>query len=90
MLAVASLVLSLVSLIGYSRVIEQISGIVFVVATAFAFALGVVSLALGIVARRQSRRMNSILATMSIVVALGYLAALGVVLLNITVNWIIR
>ncbi len=90
-LAAAGLVLSLVSLTGYSRVIEQSSSrIVFACVTGFAFVIGIVSLTMGIISRRQKQQLNPVLATISLVVALGYLAAVGIVMLDIVVEWIIR
>ena len=89
-LATASLVLSLVSLIGYSRIIEQSVYIVFVIVTGCVFVVGIISLSMGIIARRQNRRTNPVLVTSSIIVALGYLLSIGIVLCNIAVAWVIR
>ncbi len=88
--AAASLVLSLSSLIGYSRVVEQSAGIVFVGGTGFVFVVGIISLTMGLFSRRQEPPPNPVLATISIVVALGYLGAVGIVMLNIVVDWMIR
>jgi len=92
MWAIASLVLSIVSLIVYVSVIEGASAAAFVAFTGGAFAAGVVSLALALVARKQIGRQErrpkgALLATMSIVIAIAYLACIGIVMLNIIIQW---
>lgn len=89
-LAAVSLVLSLVSLIGYSYVIEQSARIVFVIVTGCVFVVGIINLTMGIIARRQNRGTKRALVTSSIIVALGYLLSIGIVLCNIAVAWGIR
>ncbi|MDY7077351.1 MAG: hypothetical protein SXV54_10560 [Chloroflexota bacterium] len=94
MLAITSLVLSIVSLVVYVSVIEGASATVFVVSTVGAFVAGVVSLVLALVARKQigqqgAKSKGRLLVTMSIVVAVGYLVCVSIVMLNIVVQWVI-
>ncbi|MCP4600137.1 MAG: hypothetical protein GY847_06310 [Proteobacteria bacterium] len=92
MLAAASLVLSTVSLIVYVNIIAGVSTVVFVIFTGGAFAAGVLSLTLGLIARKQSRqepqRKNQLLVMMSIVVAIAYLICISIVILSILVRWV--
>ena len=94
MLAIISLVLSIVSLIIYVSIIEGASAVAFAISTGGAFVAGVVSLALGLIARKQIRQQGSkskgkLWVTMSIVVAVAYLVCTGIVMLNIVVQWVI-
>ncbi len=93
MLAVASLALSIVSLIVYVNIIEGASTIVFVVSTGGAFAAGAASLTLGLIARKRSRQepqpKNQLLVVMCIVVAIAYLMCTSIVMLNILVQWVL-
>ena len=89
-LAVASLALSVVSLVTYASIITRASNLVFLVATGAALIAGIVSLVLGLAARKRARQEGTesggrLLVTMSILVAIGYLICLGIVALNIIV-----
>jgi hypothetical protein len=88
--AVASLALSVASLVAYASIIESMSVLLFIVATAGALATGVVSLTLAIAARKESRQKETesrdrLLVTASILVAIGYLVCLGIIAVNILV-----
>ena len=91
MLALAGLALSVVSLIVYVNVIEAASPIVFVISTGGALAAGIVSLMLGLAARKRSRQepqpKSQLLVIVCIVVSIAYLTCIGIVMLNILVQW---
>jgi hypothetical protein len=90
-LATISLLLSIVSLIVYVNVIEEASASVFAISTGGAFVAGIVSLALGLVARKRigspgPKSKGTLLVTMSVVVAIAYLVCIGIVMLSIVVQ----
>ena len=93
MLAGASLALSIVSLVVYVNIIVGASTIVFVISTGGALAAGIVSLTLGLIARKQSRQelgpKNQLLVIACIVVAIAYLVCISIVALNILVRWVL-
>jgi CHASE3 domain sensor protein len=89
-LAIASLALSIVSLIAYVSIIERASTALFLISTGGALTASIVSLALGLVARKRMRQEGAgskgrFLVTMSILVAIGYVICLGIVALNVLV-----
>lgn len=89
-LAIASLALSVVSLLAYVSIIERASTALFLISTGGALAASIVSLALGLVARKRMRQEGArpkgrLLVTMSILVAIGYAICLGIVALNVLV-----
>jgi CHASE3 domain sensor protein len=89
-LAVASLALSIVSLIAYVSIIESASTALFLISTGGALAASIVSLALGLIARKRMRQEGTrakgrLLVTASILVAIGYVVCLGIVALNVLV-----
>jgi hypothetical protein len=89
-LAIASLVLSIVTLIAYVSIIERASTVLFLISTGGALAASIVSLALGLFARKRTRRdgtgpKDRLWVTASILVAIGYLICLGIVALNVLV-----
>jgi hypothetical protein len=89
-LAAASLGLSIVSLVAYTSVITRATNLVFLVATGAALTAGIVSLVLGLVARKQARQAETrskgrLLVTLSLLIAVGYLIGLGIIALNIIV-----
>jgi hypothetical protein len=91
-LALISLTLTIVSLIVYVNFIDGASFVVFFVSTGFALMAGIVSFVLGVVARRQVKRLTPKpkhyrLVTVSIVVAVGYIFSMCIVAFNIIVYW---
>ena len=93
-MAIASLALSIISLMVYVSIIEKSSIIVFLTSTTGAFIASIVSLGLGLVAwkrirQEEARSRNKLLVIVSIVVAVGYMVCTSIVMLSILVHWVI-
>ena len=89
-LAAVSLALSVVSLMAYASIVTRASTTVFLISTGAALTAGIVSLVLGLIARKQMRQEGTgskdrLLVPLSILVAIGYIVCLGIVAVNIVV-----